>query len=50
MELGQLEAIDHWAKIYAKEALRKKCLENDERIVIVKWWTMEQYVKGYEAA
>lgn len=43
-----MEAIDYWTNIFTPEGLRKMYLENDELSHIVKWWDMNERIRGYQ--
>lgn len=49
-DANKIEAIDYWTNIFTPEGLRKMYLENDELSAIVKWWSMDERIKGYEPA
>ena len=42
-----MQAIDYWTNIFTPEGLRKMYMENDELNAIVKWWSMDERLKGY---
>jgi predicted TIM-barrel fold metal-dependent hydrolase len=46
--MEEIEAIDYWTNIFTPQGLRKMYLENDELSAIVKWWSMDERLKGYE--
>lgn len=46
--MEEFEAIDYWTNIFTPQGLRKMYLENDELSAVVKWWSMDERLKGYE--
>jgi len=42
------EAIDYWTNIFTPEGLHKFYLENDELSGVVKWWGMDDRLRGYQ--
>jgi predicted TIM-barrel fold metal-dependent hydrolase len=45
--MTQPMAIDYWSNIFTPEGLRKMYTENEELAPIVKWWSMDDRIKGY---
>jgi len=45
--MSTLDAIDYWTNIFTPEGLRKMYLENDELSHVVRWWSMDERIKGY---
>ncbi len=46
--MTQPMAIDYWTNIFTPEGLRKMYVENEELAPVVKWWSMDDRIKGYE--
>lgn len=42
------EAIDYWTNIFTPEGLDRMYMQNDELSAIVKWWSMDERLKGYQ--
>jgi predicted TIM-barrel fold metal-dependent hydrolase len=45
--MTQLMAIDYWTNIFTPEGLRRMYTENEELAPVVKWWSMDERIKGY---
>ncbi len=48
--MTQTMAIDYWTNIFTPDGLRKMYTENEELAPVVKWWDMDDRIKGYEPA
>jgi predicted TIM-barrel fold metal-dependent hydrolase len=42
------DAIDYWTNIFTPQGLDRMYMQNDELSAIVKWWSMDERLKGYE--
>jgi predicted TIM-barrel fold metal-dependent hydrolase len=45
--MTDIKAIDYWTNIFTPEGLRKMYIDNDELAPIVKWWSMDDRIRGY---
>lgn len=45
--MTQPMAIDYWTNIFTPDGLRRMYLENEELAPVVKWWRMDERIKGY---
>lgn len=46
--MESIRAIDYWTNIFTPDGLRKMYTENEELAPVVKWWRMDERIKGYE--
>ncbi len=46
--MAKTMAIDYWTNIFTPDGLRKMYTENEELAPVVKWWSMDDRIKGYD--
>lgn len=46
--MTQPMAIDYWTNIFTPDGLRRMYTENEELAPVVRWWSMDERIRGYQ--